>query len=285
MAYDHAAWLAENLDEHGDLAPPWARFPGIPVGSIGWRMGAGEGWLWSWHSWVKALPADRDTRLAYLRRHPPAPRTWATSVLRVLEPERADDELEEADDGPDERRSAAEAMLVAEGLVADDAAIIAWRLRNDPPAPPWQHHPTPAHAVRYAPRELTFLVRWAVERREGGRLDAWITAGGEAPSAWAPFVDALREGRPPAALPEDRRDQLAVLLAVAGQPPLPWTRDESPEAMEQQFEDPPTYAGAWAEWAMESFDDRATLAAHLAHGPPMPAQWKDAVAEAVGWLL
>ena len=43
MGFDREACfaraIAEARDEHGDVAPPWARYPEIPAGSIGWRMG------------------------------------------------------------------------------------------------------------------------------------------------------------------------------------------------------------------------------------------------------
>ncbi len=35
------AHLAENLDVHGDIAPPWEKFPAYERMTIGWRMGDG----------------------------------------------------------------------------------------------------------------------------------------------------------------------------------------------------------------------------------------------------
>ena len=284
MAFDHDAWLAENLDAHGDLAPPWARYPEIPAGSIGWRMGGGEGWLVAWHRWVPTLPADPETRLAYLGRHPPAPRTWLRSASWVLDPTLRDADEESGEAAA--RRESAAATLEREGLVADDAGILAWLARNESPEPPWVAHRSPAEAVRYGARELGFFVRWAAGSRRDGRLEAWLAGVGPAPPAWGAFVDALRGGVVPSPLPDEPREQLAVLLAATGgRPPLPWTRDESPSAMEEQFEEPTTHAGAWAEWAMEAFDEPSTFAAYLEGGPPLPEAWRAAVADAVGWLL
>lgn len=65
--------LPEHLDARGDLAPPWSAFPEYERYSLGWRMGMGETWMGLYAAFLQGLPADRDTRLAYLRRHPPAP--------------------------------------------------------------------------------------------------------------------------------------------------------------------------------------------------------------------
>jgi hypothetical protein len=33
------------------MEPPWLKFPKIPLGSIGWRMGAGEDYWYKWQDW------------------------------------------------------------------------------------------------------------------------------------------------------------------------------------------------------------------------------------------
>jgi hypothetical protein len=68
--------LPEHLDANGDLAPPWERFPTYERYTIGWRMGAGEDWLGLWHVFLKGLESSPEVRLAYLRRHLPAPISW-----------------------------------------------------------------------------------------------------------------------------------------------------------------------------------------------------------------
>lgn len=40
------------------MNPPWAEFPGIPMGSAGWRMGHGESHLRRWNAWYRALPPE-----------------------------------------------------------------------------------------------------------------------------------------------------------------------------------------------------------------------------------
>ena len=66
--------VAAELAEHGTLVPPWAKYPQIPYGSIGWRMGSGEWYLWTWSTWWGGVSAaDRD---AY-RAKWPTPDEWA----------------------------------------------------------------------------------------------------------------------------------------------------------------------------------------------------------------
>ncbi len=56
--------LPSNLNENGDLMPPWARFPDYERHSIGWRMGGGEDWLGLWYLFVEQLPKDKAARLS-----------------------------------------------------------------------------------------------------------------------------------------------------------------------------------------------------------------------------
>jgi hypothetical protein len=67
------ARLPQFVDRNGDLAPPWEQFPEYERHTIGWRMGTGEDWLGMWHVFLEQLDPAPDARLAYLRRHPPAP--------------------------------------------------------------------------------------------------------------------------------------------------------------------------------------------------------------------
>ncbi|MDR1449072.1 MAG: NADAR family protein [Propionibacteriaceae bacterium] len=55
------------------MPPPWLAHPRIPFGSIGWRMGDGESYLWRWHDWFEALPDDPRNHYRELF---PAPLTW-----------------------------------------------------------------------------------------------------------------------------------------------------------------------------------------------------------------
>jgi predicted NAD-dependent protein-ADP-ribosyltransferase YbiA (DUF1768 family) len=55
------------------LLPPWLKFPDIPPHSIGWRMGAGEGYLCEFGPWYRGLTAEG--RKNYKQLYPP-PRGW-----------------------------------------------------------------------------------------------------------------------------------------------------------------------------------------------------------------
>lgn len=260
------------IADRDDMAPPWAKYPEIQQGSLGWRMGTGEDWLMNWHDWIVARPADRAQRIAYLGRHPPAPRNWADTARWVVDPGAEGD-----------ARTALNHELVALGLVADDVAILAWLALHDPPAPPWREG-SPADAVRYEARALNFFVRWALRQRADDRLEPWLAAAPRPLRAWRAFHDALRSGQVNGPLPRAPRHQLAILLAAMGDPPPPWTRGEPPTALARQFEDRTTYAGAWFEWAFDSFDDLATWRAYLQRVAPPPPEWEDAVRDEFAWL-
>ena len=67
--------ITKELAEHGTLVPPWRKYPEIPRGSIGWRMGSGEFYVWMWSRWFERL-ADA-ARAEYLTRwEPDAPDEW-----------------------------------------------------------------------------------------------------------------------------------------------------------------------------------------------------------------
>jgi arsenate reductase len=66
--------IAQELAAEGTLVPPWIKFPAIPRRSIGWRMGSGEWYLWTWGRWWATLaPEARD---AYRARWPDVPIEW-----------------------------------------------------------------------------------------------------------------------------------------------------------------------------------------------------------------
>jgi N-acetylglutamate synthase-like GNAT family acetyltransferase len=67
--------IARELAEHGTLAPPWRKYPEIPRRSIGWRMGAGEWYLWMWRRWWASI--DAAARDGYITRwSEEAPKEW-----------------------------------------------------------------------------------------------------------------------------------------------------------------------------------------------------------------
>jgi ribA/ribD-fused uncharacterized protein len=64
---EHMARLADPMP------PPWMRHPDIPRGSLGWRMGYGEGYQYAWSDWYGAL--SKAERAEYQRLFP-EPVTW-----------------------------------------------------------------------------------------------------------------------------------------------------------------------------------------------------------------
>lgn len=283
-------------DADDDLPPPWAKHPEIPSGSIGWRMGYGESWLTQWHDWLAKQPKDRPTRLAYLRRHPPAPRTWSRTVARVLEPHDregdADDEDEDVDvdePEPDDYAAANEALaqrLAAEGLVGDDVAMGAWEaLWGEAPAAPWAaswHRGELGSMARYGGRELTFWARWCARRRDDGRLAAWLRSVPAPTPAWEPLRDAARDGTVPRGWqPASAWERAAVLVAAHAEAPPPWTLGEAPASLREDYADDSSYADAWCAWVYDSLDDRTSWRAYLERHGGVPAEWHDAIARAI----
>lgn len=214
----------------------------------------------------------RERRLAYLRRHPPGPRTWTDAAIWVVDPS-----LEGDDEAVADRRAALLRELEQEGLVADDAAIVAWLARNDPPDAPWDDSDPCLSELLFGARALTFFVRWAIRQRAEGRLAAWFETVPLPTDAWQPFCDALLIGSAPNKLPRNPEQQLQILLAATGDPPPPWARGEPPEAIEWSSDDLTTYALAWRSWAAQVFDDEATWMAYLQRCPPAPPEWDWAV--------
>ena len=55
------------------LSPPWKKYPDLPQGDLGWRMGYGEDYLDQFNKWWRTCsPKDKQK---YARRYP-APAEW-----------------------------------------------------------------------------------------------------------------------------------------------------------------------------------------------------------------
>lgn len=78
--------IARELEGRRRLVPPWVKYPEIPRGSIGWRMGAGEWYARMWSRWIDRL-ASEDVR-EYWRLYEPIPFPWAGWALSTIDPER-----------------------------------------------------------------------------------------------------------------------------------------------------------------------------------------------------
>ncbi|MEM1417730.1 MAG: hypothetical protein AAGH15_22720 [Myxococcota bacterium] len=251
--------LEDVLDANGDVMPPWAKFPTIARYSIGWRMGAGEGWMAFFHVFQRdRLGTSVDARKAFLRRHPPAPHTWANWVLHLLERDKLAPQREVTQRQLDE--------LTAEGLIAEDAPYRRY-VEQDAPDVVWQTYATPAEAARYPLRPLWF---WTRRNREQGPLPMDEALAEKA--AWATFLAVARRERAPTFDAERGLESLAVALA-AGQPPAPWTLGLPVESVRGSMELDMGYADAFQMWLFMAFDDRPTLKAYVASQPPPPASW------------
>jgi len=266
------------MTDDEELPPPWAKYPELPSGSIGWRMGYGESWVMGWGTWLEQQPKDRAWRAAYLRRHPPAPRTWAGTVAGVLEPEH--DDAEDVDEDYEATNEAHAKRLAAEGLVGDDVAMGAWAaLHGEAPEAPWAmkwHARKLGSAARYGGRELTFWARWCASRREDGRLEAWLRGVPEPESAWVPMREAVRHGAVPKDWsPASAWERAAVSIAAHAELPPPWELGEPASSLCQAYEDDSSYADAWCSWVYDAFDDGTSWRAYLERHAAMPDDWRE----------
>src|SRR5947209_3828575 len=80
LCHDSLTAIRDDLTKDGPfdelkapLLPPWLKFPDIPPHSIGWRMGAGEGYLCEFSPWYRGLTAEG--RRKYKEMYPP-PKGW-----------------------------------------------------------------------------------------------------------------------------------------------------------------------------------------------------------------
>jgi hypothetical protein len=142
--------LADQLDENGDLAPPWEKFPQEERHGNAWRMRTGEGWLGHWLLFIESLEPAYAVRLDYLRRHPPAPFTWADRVFKVLYPQTNEEEA---------AATSHRNELYSKGLIASDIAFPTWISQQSEIRWPWEFGKTPEEAVRYRVREFWFASR------------------------------------------------------------------------------------------------------------------------------
>lgn len=257
--------LKEHLDAHGDLAPPWERFPTCERYSIGWRMGGGESWLTMWYAFLDDL--DPTARAAYLRRHAPAPISWAALVHGVLHPSQEADE-DDSDDLASQRRAA----LLRAGYITSDIAYPTWLKQQDGVAWPWTYAETPEIAARYRTRELWFWSRQVADLR---RDPAWRAPG--VPDAWRACAAELAHG----AVGElDLREGLLSLtrMLCAGRVVPPWCLGQTTDFADS-FEHDMPYADAFRLWGMSAFDDDGQIRRYLDQYRLPDASWMQWIAE------
>ena len=263
--------LSEHLDENGDLTPPWEKFPNYERYTIGWRMGSGEDWLSYWYVFLENLDPAFDVRLAYLRRHPPAPVNWAGRVYEVLYPSiRADDHRDE-----DQVVAQRHGELRALGLIASDAAYPIWLSQQDGVRWPWElPHDSPEVATRYGSRRLWFWSRQVAGlRSEPG----WAPPEGLA--GWEACAAALATGQ----LPELDLTRGLLSLAqmfAAGRVLAPWQVGLTTADFADSFEMDMGYVDAFRLWIMSAFDDRDHFNRYLRE-TEVPESWEEWLAEQV----
>ncbi len=222
-------------------APPWAAIPELPWGSLGWRMGGGEEYLYGWSSYVDEHLTTRTATLAHLQKYPPAPhrfRMRLMSQLRQLKPEPGiSGEAEQfwrAFDAALEPRDSSEIWRVLRrwNLLADDAAYPAF-VRNAQETgmpPPWIGYAGslgPAYAMKLNPRATGWWARWMFETKAD--LEAQLAA--HPPNElWNEAIELIRQRIDPA-WERGCRVGAACLIAsmvVHGTLPPPWSREQPP---------------------------------------------------------
>lgn len=270
----------------GELEPPWSKYPWIIRGSIGWRMGIGESYQILWGDFVRQNLTDKAATIAYLQRHPPAPRTWRDTLVRWLA--RFDDGAtdDDDDDDDDDNESPAHAALLAQieaaGLVGDDVAYPVFlrnALREGGMTVPWTWPGSddPAAAWRYSTREVGWWARWLAT--ECADRAAWLAAQPAPPAPWATVVAAVRAGTADvswATLDGGAARLIPATVAHAALPP-PWLGGHPPSD-EIEWHENADDRDRWAWWVHDTFEDATSWRAYLERWPPPPA-WQAALAE------
>jgi ribA/ribD-fused uncharacterized protein len=65
--------MNKKYDISKPMAPPWLMYPHIRNGSIGWRMGYGEGYIYDFIDWYDALTIDEQKQFQQMF---PTPKGW-----------------------------------------------------------------------------------------------------------------------------------------------------------------------------------------------------------------
>jgi len=258
-----------------ELEPPWAIYPSIAYGSIGWRMGTGEEYWRAWRAYAASRLADFPSALAYLQRHPRAPRTWCFFLASWLAPL--------ASANPRGKLVFERATVDELGLLGDDVAyetFVRNAHRQGGVTAPWtwpRPAASPAEAWRYLTRELGWWARWL----GAGCADraAWLDAQPAAPAPWAALASALggRLDEPLWAEVHGGAAQLIRWIVAHGALPPPWIGGHAPRTQVTFGDDVADDVDRWTWWVLETFDDAATWRRYLDRWPP-PSSWDLALA-------
>lgn len=258
---NNQATYSADLDAQGDIAPPWEKFPHYDRYTIGWRMGAGETWLGKWRDFIQEMPADFAARLAYLRRHPPAPYNWADFVKETLHPE-LEERLEEDDVDKTYLKE-----LQNLGLIASDIAYPTWLAQQDGVAWPWEFDETPEEVARNWTRYLWFWSRQVAELRLCPDWQLPVV-----PPVWAACTSALQEAQP--GTPDFKQGLLTLTrMLSANKLTPPWQLGLSLNDFADSYEDDMGYVDAFRLWGMSAFDDVEHLQKFL-NDTDAPQAWQ-----------
>lgn len=262
------------MSDEPELAPPWAAYPWIQQGSIGWRMGVGEGYMMQWSPYVRAHISDFSSALAYLQRHPRAPRSWASFLVSWLKPFAAAH--------PRGAPAIDLAQVDALGLLGNDVAYpvfirILESTRGMTAPWTWSVATSPAKGWRYLPRQIGWWARWLAT--ECVDRAAWFDAQASPPKKWATVVAAVRAYRaePAWATCTGGAETLIPLAVAHGALPPPWLGGHPPRDKVSYELAQADDIDHWAWWAFATFEDPASWRAYLARWPP-PPEWQAALA-------
>ena len=224
-------------------------------------MGHGEIWMEDWGRFMATLP-DHESKLAYFRRHRPAPYCWGNLVYGylfrgekiglTLTPEQID-------------------RLLSLGLVEADVACATWLSQQDGIAWPWLLRESPEMMARYQIRDFWFWSRQVSELRQLGHLVV-----PDVPSAWRECSLALQSGQPGELDVRYGLQTMATLLCV-GDVRGPWQFGLGVESICQNYEMDMGYSDAFALWCQFVFDDRPHLSQFLedSNAPGSWTSWCD----------
>jgi hypothetical protein len=258
-----------------ELEPPWSRFPWIPMGSIGWRMGIGESYQMEWSAYVGGALTDLDAALAYLRRHPPAPRTWLGWIAGWLS-RMAGEPEDETEDEDQPALVVWRNRVIDEQLVDDDVAypvFVRNAERDGGMQPPWtwRGDGTPSSRLRYASRELGWWSRWLAT--ECPDREAYFDEQVEPPAEWSRVAVSGRLGIANPAWEVGGAEALVATLAATGTLPPPWIAGHAPPLTINYDLDAADDRDRWMWWAGEMFEDHASWIAYLARWAAPPPAW------------
>lgn len=244
------------------MQPPWQKFPTYERYTIGWRMGDGEGYRYDWYDFLKTIPADYESRLAYLREHRPAPINWGDSVLQVLNPDQETDEEFGCSEAEIKR-------LLDLQLIEHDVAYQTWRMQQREEAFPWRFPfgESPEKAARYWMRDFWFFSRRLSECRNAVDIQ-------ELPEEWTTLAEPMRSGELGNVDTNKGLSTIAQMLC-AGEVLPPWNFGLNPADFADSYEMDMGFCDAFRLWVMCSFDDDKLLRIMLNEGNGIPSDWID----------